>query len=312
MSNGKITAKELIDDIRKGLDDSALIEKYKVSSQALQGFFKQLKEKGLIKQEELEQRAQIFKCPACNWSSNKKFEECPHCGIIVAKFRPKKSLESKQPAQISSATQPDPVKPDQTGLTESTKLAPIISEQTSSTSQQYKNCPYCGEQILSIAKKCKHCGEFLNHVPQSAQLQEKSVTQKSIVQETVLWEGYPSHLYYLVDYIIGGLLILSVFGIVIGLIVIGYAILAQRSKRFTITSQRVTSTEGIFSRNVHEVVIKDIRNINFKQNIIERLVGLGSIEVGTAGTAGIEVRFAGIPESQKVKDMISKLKDQFV
>lgn len=35
MSNRKITAKELIDDIRKGLDDSALIEKYKVSSQAL-------------------------------------------------------------------------------------------------------------------------------------------------------------------------------------------------------------------------------------------------------------------------------------
>ena len=26
---------------------------------------------------------------------------------------------------------------------------------------QFKNCPYCGEKILSVAKKCKHCGEFL-------------------------------------------------------------------------------------------------------------------------------------------------------
>ena len=26
----------------------------------------------------------------------------------------------------------------------------------------YKNCPYCSEQILSTAKKCKHCGEFMN------------------------------------------------------------------------------------------------------------------------------------------------------
>lgn len=25
-----------------------------------------------------------------------------------------------------------------------------------------KNCPYCGEQILDVAKKCKHCGEWVD------------------------------------------------------------------------------------------------------------------------------------------------------
>lgn len=304
MSNGKITAKELIEDIRKGLDDSALIEKYKVPPQALQGFFKQLREKGLIKQEELEQRSQIFKCPACNWSSKKKFEECPHCGVIVAKFRSKKAVKSDQPTQTSSAIQLNPTKTDQTDLTGLTKRNPINSEQMDSPSQQYKNCPYCGEKILSIAKKCKHCGEFLELPSLSTQLQEKSITQ-----EEVIWEGHPSHLYYLGHYILGTPLLLFFF---VGLIPIIYAILDQRTKRFTITNRKITSTEGIIARNVHEVTIKDIRNINFKQNIIERLVGLGSIEVGTAGTAGIEVRFIGIPESQKVKDMISRLKNQFV
>lgn len=24
------------------------------------------------------------------------------------------------------------------------------------------NCPYCSEQILASAKKCKHCGEFID------------------------------------------------------------------------------------------------------------------------------------------------------
>lgn len=25
-----------------------------------------------------------------------------------------------------------------------------------------KSCPYCGEEVLEVAKKCKHCGEFFN------------------------------------------------------------------------------------------------------------------------------------------------------
>lgn len=28
--------------------------------------------------------------------------------------------------------------------------------------RETKNCPYCGEEILAVAKKCKHCGEWLD------------------------------------------------------------------------------------------------------------------------------------------------------
>jgi hypothetical protein len=27
--------------------------------------------------------------------------------------------------------------------------------------RETKNCPYCGEEILAVAKKCKHCGNWL-------------------------------------------------------------------------------------------------------------------------------------------------------
>lgn len=43
--------------------------------------------------------------------------------------------------------------------------------------EQTKQCPFCGEEILSVAKKCKHCGEWLN-VP-TQQPSESSTTASS-------------------------------------------------------------------------------------------------------------------------------------
>ena len=45
--------------------------------------------------------------------------------------------------------------------------------------EDVKNCPYCGEEILAVAKKCKHCGEWLN-VNASADL--NSVIEKPVME----------------------------------------------------------------------------------------------------------------------------------
>ena len=33
---------------------------------------------------------------------------------------------------------------------------------TAASPEATKRCPYCGETVLVIAQKCKHCGEFLD------------------------------------------------------------------------------------------------------------------------------------------------------
>jgi len=41
--------------------------------------------------------------------------------------------------------------------------------QTLPQSGNTKECPYCGEQVLAVAKKCKHCGEIIDVTHRLAQ-----------------------------------------------------------------------------------------------------------------------------------------------
>lgn len=154
-----------------------------------------------------------------------------------------------------------------------------------------KKCPFCGEEILFVALKCKHCGEFLN----------KNEPEKT------LWEGHPSHLYYLLAYIMGGILVLA-YGL--GLLVLLIAIIHRKCKVFTITNKRIKSKTGILSRSINEVFINDIRSVNLQQGFFERLFGLGTVNIGSAGTAGIEISFEEISEVTNVKEKIQRLKGQ--
>lgn len=121
--------------------------------------------------------------------------------------------------------------------------------------------------------------------------------------ERTIWTGMPSHMQYLALYILGIITSLLLIGIFI-LIWIHF----DRSKRkYKVTTKRVSVESGIFAKSTCEVRIQDIRSINIVRKGIEGLFGIGTVQFGTAGTAGIEVSFAGIGNAEKVKKMVSEL-----
>lgn len=102
MAKSQLNAKEILQDIRSGMDDRALMEKHRLSAQGLQSTFSKLIAAGLLKQSELYDPApshertvnNVWTCPACKMPQPREFEECPQCGVLVSKF--KEHQESKE------------------------------------------------------------------------------------------------------------------------------------------------------------------------------------------------------------------------
>jgi len=46
------------------------------------------------------------------------------------------------------------------------------------------------------------------------------------------------------------------------------------------------------------------------QSILERIFGLGSVQIGSAGTGGVEVEFKGVTKPAMVRDGVRKTKDE--
>jgi hypothetical protein len=88
MEKRKITAREVLEDIRFGKSDSNLMQKYSLSAQGLQSVFRKLLRAGLITQKELDDRIPaseqtvdigLFVCPACGNIQGKEWVTCPRC-----------------------------------------------------------------------------------------------------------------------------------------------------------------------------------------------------------------------------------------
>lgn len=129
--------------------------------------------------------------------------------------------------------------------------------------------------------------------------------KKKTEPEKTLWEGQPAWGYYTGAYIIATLTIFAIFPI----FTFVWVPFDRNSRRFTLTNRRVRSKVGVFNQKTNEVLLQDIRLLNVKYGFFERLFGLGTIEIGSAGTGKIEVMLLGIHEAEQVTKLIDRNRD---
>ena len=94
----------------------------------------------------------------------------------------------------------------------------------------------------------------------------------------------------------------------IGLLVVGALWLVRRymkwvSTNFVITSQRVIFRQGIVAKTGIEIPLERVNNVNFSQNIFERMLGAGDLLIESGGEDG-QQRFTDIRHPDKVQNLI--------
>jgi uncharacterized membrane protein YdbT with pleckstrin-like domain len=144
--------------------------------------------------------------------------------------------------------------------------------------------------------------------------------------ERELYEGRPSWRALMSFYLLGiGVAVLILVGlglladswgtaiaiaaVIAGLtLVIGY--LRRVSTKYLITTQRLRISRGIVSKKVQETRLERVQNVNYQQGVIDRLLGVGTVDFDTAGTDDSEFRFEWVNEPEQVVRAVDRASEE--
>lgn len=129
-----------------------------------------------------------------------------------------------------------------------------------------------------------------------------------LVAETVLFFGLLAAAGWSVAVERSGVVVpaLGVIGVTFALL--GGVILYRKySWRFAIDDENIESRRGIVARQIRSIRVKDLRNVNVRQSIMQRILGIGDVEFSSAAGGGVEVVFFGIADPLDVRNLAQRL-----
>jgi uncharacterized membrane protein YdbT with pleckstrin-like domain len=150
--------------------------------------------------------------------------------------------------------------------------------------------------------------------------------------EEVVWSGHPSLVTETGSILLGAVLValgaavgsapgpvaeiparVSLVGAgvaVLGALVVGGAYVRTRARAYVLTTEEAYAKRGLVSRTVRNVRLDRVQNTGFSQSFLQRLVGVGSVHLDTAGTGGTEFVLSAVPDPQYVNGLVTEQLDR--
>lgn len=140
--------------------------------------------------------------------------------------------------------------------------------------------------------------------------------------ERVLFEGHPSWRSILRFYVIG-LVVAAVVvaiadlagagtGIVILLafagagIVMLVGLLMRIGTTYKVSDRRLWIRRGLLSRAVQETRIERVQNVNTRQGVFERILGVGTVDFDTAAGDDYDFAFRGVADPEGISQVVDR------
>jgi predicted RNA-binding Zn-ribbon protein involved in translation (DUF1610 family) len=118
-------------------------------------------------------------CPSCggkfsapDTAVGRRFK-CPKCGGPLSVAAPLPQSSSPTPALIDHVVASWPV------VVNPPPVVYVPPPQPVRPPADTKDCPFCGEEVLAVAKKCKHCGETIDVTLRAAEEARRAAERAS-------------------------------------------------------------------------------------------------------------------------------------
>lgn len=97
------------------------------------------------------------------------------------------------------------------------------------------------------------------------------------------------------------ILLIPAFGL--GLLILMYWYVQTRATKLTVTDKEVILEQGLLNKRHSEVNLSSVRAVKVSQSFLQRMFGVGSIEIYTAGDIP-EIVASGLPDPNRIRELI--------
>ncbi|HBX37014.1 MAG TPA: hypothetical protein DEG76_06910 [Pseudohongiella sp.] len=96
-------------------------------------------------------------------------------------------------------------------------------------------------------------------------------------------------------------LLIPVFGV--GILILLWWYLQTKAARLTVTDTEIIYETGLLNKEHSEVSLQSIRTVRVKQSFFDRIFGVGTIAIYTAGD-NPEIIAKGMPDPNRIRELV--------